>query len=66
MLVLRDGAAFDARDMLAFLEPRMAKFMIPRYFDVIAALPKTQTGKIQKFALRERGVTSTTWDREAQ
>jgi crotonobetaine/carnitine-CoA ligase len=66
VLVLREGAAFDAQDMLEFLEPRMAKFMVPRYFDVVPALPKTQTGKIQKFALRERGLTPTTWDSEAQ
>jgi crotonobetaine/carnitine-CoA ligase len=31
---------------------------------VIDALPKTPTGKIQKFPLRERGLTPTTWDRE--
>ena len=42
----------------------MAGFMLPRYFDVVESLPKTATGKIQKFTLRKRGVTDTTWDRE--
>ena len=42
----------------------MAYFMVPRYIDVVAELPKTPTGKIQKFPLRETGVTSTTWERE--
>jgi len=32
--------------------------------DVGDALPKTPTGKIQKFDLRARGVTATTWDRD--
>ena len=40
-------------------------FMVPRYVEVVDALPKTQTGKIQKYALRERGLTPATWDREA-
>ncbi|MDH3716338.1 MAG: AMP-binding protein [Gammaproteobacteria bacterium] len=66
VLVLREGADLDVPDMLEFLEPRMAKFMVPRYFDVVPELPKTQTGKIQKFALRERGLTPTTWDREVR
>ena len=39
--------------------------MVPRYVDIIDALPKTPTGKIQKADLRARGVTPTTWDREA-
>jgi crotonobetaine/carnitine-CoA ligase len=43
----------------------MAYFMVPRYIDTVADLPKTETGKIQKFTLRARGITETTWDREA-
>ena len=39
--------------------------MVPRYVDCVAELPKTPTGKIQRFPLREAGMTSTTWDREA-
>ena len=65
VVVPRRGARLDPAELIAFLAPRMAYFMVPRYVDVVAELPKTQTGKIQKFALRERGVTATTWDREA-
>jgi crotonobetaine/carnitine-CoA ligase len=28
-------------------------------------LPTTENGKVQKYKLRDRGVTSGTWDREA-
>jgi crotonobetaine/carnitine-CoA ligase len=28
-------------------------------------LPSTESGKVQKYKLRERGVTDNTWDREA-
>lgn len=65
-LVLKDDdISFDHEDFIRFLEPRMAYFMIPRYIEIIDALPKTQTGKIQKFQLRERGNGDATWDRVA-
>jgi crotonobetaine/carnitine-CoA ligase len=43
----------------------MAYFMVPRYIDVVNSMPKTPTGKIQKFTLRDNGLTATTWDRVA-
>ena len=64
-VVPKPGRALDPVDLIRFLEPRMAYFMVPRYIDAVEALPKTPTGKIQKFDLRDRGVTPTTWDREA-
>jgi crotonobetaine/carnitine-CoA ligase len=39
--------------------------MVPRYVDLVAALPRTPTEKVEKAVLRERGVTTTTWDGEA-
>ena len=63
VLVLKPGAAWAPQALIDFLTPRMPAFMIPRYLDRADALPKTQTGKIQKFPLREAGVTETTWDR---
>ncbi len=62
---LLDGRASDPEGMIRFLEPRMAYFMVPRYLDFVGEIPKTPTGKIQKFVLREKGLTETTWDRVA-
>ncbi len=64
-IVLKDGQSIDPLELIRFLEPRMAYFMVPRFVDVVAALPKTPTGKIQKYELRDKGVTPSTWDREA-
>lgn len=61
----KEGQAFDPRDLIAFLVPRMAHYMVPRYVRVEATLPKTPTNKIQKAELRREGVTPATWDREA-
>jgi len=59
------GKAVDPAELLQFLVPRMAHFMIPRYVRVMPELPKTPTQKVQKNLLREAGVTADTWDREA-
>jgi crotonobetaine/carnitine-CoA ligase len=63
-IVAKPDMAVDPVELTFFLAPRMAHFMLPRYLDLIADLPKTPTGKIQKYELRQRGVTAATWDRE--
>jgi crotonobetaine/carnitine-CoA ligase len=64
-IVPREGAALDPVELVRFCEPRMAYFAVPRYLEFMAALPSTENGKVQKFKLRERGITGQTWDREA-
>ncbi len=52
-VTLKDGAEAEAAEIIAFCRERMAHFKAPRHV-VFGPLPKTATGKIQKFALRER------------
>ena len=63
-VIPQPGGTLDPETLVRFLEPRMARFMVPRYIDVATSLPKTPTGKIRKVALRHAGVTSSTFDRE--
>jgi crotonobetaine/carnitine-CoA ligase len=63
-LVARPGADIEPEELIAFCDPRMARHMLPRYIDVVEALPRTPTEKVEKGTLRERGITATTWDRE--
>jgi benzoate-CoA ligase family protein len=42
-----------ADEMKAFVKERLAAFKYPRWIDFVAELPKTATGKIQRFKLRE-------------
>jgi fatty-acyl-CoA synthase len=49
---LRDGASADAAELIAWCRDHLAGFKVPRHV-VFAELPKTSTGKIQKFMLRE-------------
>lgn len=64
-IVARPGETLDPVDLVRFLEPRVPYFMVPRYIELRAELPKTQTGKVRKHILREEGVRPATWDREA-
>jgi fatty-acyl-CoA synthase len=50
---LKQGAAVTGEELQAFCRQHMAGFKIPKAF-VFGELPKTSTGKIQKFALREQ------------
>lgn len=64
-IVLKPGEQVDMEGLIRWLEPRMPYFMVPRYVTLAPQLPKTPTGKIQKYTLREQGVSDDTWDREA-
>ena len=62
-LVPRSGFRIEPSELVAFCASRLPYFAVPRYLDVVADLPRTENGKVQKYRLRERGVTSATWDR---
>ncbi|MGF7159151.1 crotonobetaine/carnitine-CoA ligase [Rhodoligotrophos appendicifer] len=64
-IVLKPQETLSPEDLIRFAEPRMPHFMIPRFLEFAAELPKTPTGKVKKHILREAGRTSATWDRES-
>ena len=53
-VVLKAGAETDEAELKAFVKDRLAPYKYPRAIEFIAELPKTATGKIQRFKLRER------------
>ena len=53
-IVLKPGAAGSADELRAFTREHLAHFKCPHTFNFVADLPKTATGKIQKFVLRGR------------
>ncbi|TXL71834.1 ATP-dependent acyl-CoA ligase [Vineibacter terrae] len=61
---LAEGASLDPAELVRFLIPRMAHFMVPRYVRIVPELPKTPTQKVQKHMLRSDGITPDTFDRE--
>ena len=55
-VTLKPGATAGADEIIAFCKDRLAHFKVPNAV-VFGELPKTSTGKIQKFVLRERAKT---------
>ena len=65
--VKRPDSCITPEALCADLERRMARFMVPRYIELLENLPKTQaTLRIIKADLRQRGVGPRTWDRQIQ
>ena len=52
-VVLKDGAAVDEEQLVAFCREGIARFKVPRYVRFVDEFPMTVTGKIQKFKMRE-------------
>ncbi|MFN8594084.1 MAG: long-chain-fatty-acid--CoA ligase [Thermomicrobiales bacterium] len=52
-VTLREGESLTAEELQAFVRSRLAGFKTPRHVE-FGPLPKTSTGKVQKYVLRER------------
>jgi len=65
VVALKEGASLDPAELIDFLRPRLAHFMVPRYVRIVTEMPRTPTQKIEKHVLRSAGVDDTVWDREA-
>jgi benzoate-CoA ligase len=52
-VVLRPGTGVDEAALQAFVKERLAPYKYPRYIEFVDELPKTATGKIQRYRLRE-------------
>ena len=52
-VVLRSGVSITPQELREFVRSRLAHFKAPRDFTFVDQLPKTATGKIQKYVLRE-------------
>jgi crotonobetaine/carnitine-CoA ligase len=61
-VVRKPGQQVDAETLARFVNETAPYFFVPRYIEFLAELPVTPTGRVQKFKLRERGVTAETWD----
>jgi benzoate-CoA ligase len=53
-VVLKPGAQASEPELKAYVKERLAPYKYPRAIEFLAELPKTATGKIQRFKLRER------------
>jgi len=65
VLVLVEGERVEPDELFAFFKQSLPYYAIPRYVDVIDALPRNAVGRVMKHKLREAGNTASTIDCEA-
>jgi acyl-CoA synthetase (AMP-forming)/AMP-acid ligase II len=53
VVVRAPGCALEASDVIAHCKQRIAGYKAPTSVDFVATIPRTATGKVQKFKLRE-------------
>ena len=57
------GVEVEMDDLVAYCEQRMPDFMVPRFFEIRDELPRTPTGRVEKYRLREEGLGADAFDR---
>jgi crotonobetaine/carnitine-CoA ligase len=65
-LVLAPGASPTIDELFDFFKSRLPYYAVPRYVEFLDALPANVNGRVQKFVLRERGITAETIDLAAK
>jgi len=58
-VVLKPGQVLDEDSVKSFCKEHLAPYKYPRYIEFVNELPKTATGKIQRFKLREQEAART-------
>lgn len=66
LVVLRAGAVLPEPELHDWLRSRLPRFMLPRYVEIMPALPYTATNKVEKGKLMAAGLTAQAWDAEAE
>jgi fatty-acyl-CoA synthase len=58
-VVLRQGEQVAEEELIEHVKTKIARYKAPQAVEVIDELPKTSTGKVQKFELRQKQRAST-------
>jgi fatty-acyl-CoA synthase len=53
-VIRRVGAEVNEAEVIAYLQTHIARYKVPKAIEFVDALPRTSTGKTQKYALREK------------
>jgi crotonobetaine/carnitine-CoA ligase len=61
-VVLNEGERLQIEELVRHLDSILPYFMVPRYYELIDALPKTATEKVEKGKLKEQGLTGREMD----
>ena len=62
-VVLKPDASVSAEELARYINDNAPYFFVPRYIEFVSELPMTPTNKVQKYKLREKGLSGAVWDR---
>jgi crotonobetaine/carnitine-CoA ligase len=65
LIVPRAGRTASEAELHAWMVSRLPRFMVPRYIELVPAIPYTATNKIEKTRLMAAGLGPNAWDAEA-
>lgn len=60
-LILKPDTEVTHEEVAKFINENAPYYFVPQYMEFVTSLPYTPTNKVQKFKLRELGVTENTW-----
>jgi crotonobetaine/carnitine-CoA ligase len=61
-VVIRPDSSLTEEDLAKWCVNRLPYFAMPRYIEFRDDLPRSELGRVQKYRLRDEGVTEQTWD----
>jgi len=64
-VVVRSGQDVTCDGLARFVNEHAPYYFVPRYIELVDEIPHNAQFKVNKLALRERGITPATWDRDA-
>ncbi|MGI6856294.1 AMP-binding protein [Mesorhizobium sp. 1B3] len=65
VIIRSERSSLTPAALMDWLQTRMPRFMLPRYIEFVADMPRTPSAKVEKYKLVEAGLGPTAWDREA-
>lgn len=63
-VVIKPGETLTPEKLIEYCNDKMPAFAVPRFIEFINILPKTPTDRVEKYKLKQAGITVNTWDRE--
>lgn len=62
-VILKPGHSSSCEELARYINEHAPHFCVPRYIEFVSELPYTPTQKLEKYKLRAKGISATTWDR---
>src|SRR5690606_37106075 len=60
-VVLKPDTSVGYEELAQFINDNAPYYFVPQYMEFVDTLPYTPTNKVQKYKLREQGITAATW-----